>query len=131
MSQKKLAKSKICIAAAASTTLWRSMRPKLNKEIVWSNNTPWRVKRVYKRMQSFQESVVEATAGMIELCDNYVTNRNSIKLIQNTKLLQKISCQWLWSQQSCLNLQISQWIIRGNKLKIGGIKISTSMIHRA
>ena len=82
-------------------------------------------------MQSFQGSVVEATAGMIELCDNYVTNRNSIKLIQNTKLLQKISCQWLWSQQSCLNLQISQWIIRGNKLKIGGIRISTSMIHRA
>ena len=78
--------------------------PKLNKEVLSNKNIPvWVVKRVDKRSQNYQASVVKVTAGMVKLCDNllktekqnYINEINIIKI--NTKYLLSLAMELIMS----------------------------------
>ena len=78
--------------------------PKLNKEVLSNKNIPVSVvKRVDKRSQNYQASVVKVTAGMVKLCDNllktekqnYINEINIIKI--NTKYLLSLAMELIMS----------------------------------
>ena len=66
--------------------------PKLNREIFCNNNIPGWVKGVDKRSQNCQASVVKATAGMINLCDNLLKAEKQ-NIVVNTKDLLSLAME--------------------------------------
>ena len=87
------------------------MHPTLNRDIFCNNNIPGWVKRADKRSNNCQASVMKATAGMIELCDN-LPKAEKQNYVVNTKDLISLAMESIKLRSSHQRRSMKKGILR-------------------